>query len=115
MLESWLEDELNPTVVGGFWSLFGKQNTSGSAACVQACSAVSHLCNHMDRSPPGSCAHGIFQQQYQRGLPFPTLGDLPDPEIEPKSPASPALAGGFLPLAPPGQPSDDKWLYCFKY
>ena len=49
------------------------------------------------------------------GLPFPTRGDLPDPEIEPKSPASPALAGGFLPLVPPGQPSDGKWLNCFKY
>ena len=28
-----------------------------------------------------------------RGLPFPTPGDLPDPEIKPASLASPALAG----------------------
>ena len=32
-------------------------------------------------------------------LPFPSPGDLPDPGIEPVSLASPALAGGFLPLA----------------
>ena len=30
------------------------------------------------------------------GLPFLTPGDLPDPEIEPASPASLALAGGFF-------------------
>ena len=31
-------------------------------------------------------------------------GDLPYPGIEPVSPASPALAGGFLPLELPGKP-----------
>ena len=31
-------------------------------------------------------------------------GDLPDPEIEPESPASPALAGGFFTTEPPGKP-----------
>ena len=30
------------------------------------------------------------------GLPFPTPGDLPDPWIEPISPASPAFVGGFF-------------------
>ena len=29
-------------------------------------------------------------------LPFPPLGDLPDPDIEPISLMSPALAGGFF-------------------
>ena len=36
-------------------------------------------------------------------LPFPTLGDLPDPGIEPTSLVSPALAGGFFTTAPPGK------------
>ena len=31
-------------------------------------------------------------------------GDLPDPGIEASSLTSPALAGGTLPLAPPGKP-----------
>ena len=35
----------------------------------------------MDCSPPGSSVHGIFRQQYWSGLPFPTPGYLPDPEI----------------------------------
>ena len=34
---------------------------------------------------------GFFRQEYWSRLPFPTLGDLPDPETEPKSPASLAL------------------------
>ena len=36
---------------------------------------------------------GLSQQEYWSGLPFPPPGDLPDPGIEP---ASPALAGGFF-------------------
>ena len=36
---------------------------------------------------------GFPRQEYWSGLPFPSPGDLPDPGIEP---ASPALAGGFL-------------------
>ena len=36
------------------------------------------------------------RQEYWNGLPFPPLGDLPDPGIKPASLASPALAGGFF-------------------
>ena len=35
---------------------------------------------------------GFSRQEYWSELPFPALGDLPDPGIEP---GSPALAGGF--------------------
>ena len=34
------------------------------------------------------------------GLPFPSPGGLPDPRVEPESPA---LAGGFFPTEPPGK------------
>ena len=44
------------------------------------------------------------RQEYWSGLPFPSPGDLPDPEIHPPSPASAALAGGFLTAEPPGKP-----------
>ena len=44
---------------------------------------------------------GFLRQEYWRGLPFPTPGDLPNPGIEPKSPA---LAGGFFTYEPPGKP-----------
>ena len=40
-----------------------------------------------------SLSMGFFRQEYWNGLPFPTLGDLPDPGIEPTSLVSPALAG----------------------
>ena len=36
---------------------------------------------------------GLSWQEYWNGLPFPPPGDLPDPGIEP---ASPALASGFF-------------------
>ena len=39
---------------------------------------------------------GFSRQEYWGGLPFPSLGDLPDPGIEPMSLASPALASGFF-------------------
>ena len=38
----------------------------------------------------------LSRQKYSRGLPFPTLGDLPDPGIEPTSLVSAALASGFF-------------------
>ena len=38
---------------------------------------------------------GFSRQEYWSGLPFPTLGNLPDPGIEPMTLASHALAGGF--------------------
>ena len=39
---------------------------------------------------------GFSRQEYQSGLPCPSLGDLPDPGIEPASLTSPALAGRFF-------------------
>ena len=38
------------------------------------------------------------QEEYWSGLPFPTPGDLLNPGMEPRSPASPALTGKCLPL-----------------
>ena len=40
----------------------------------------------MDYSSPASSVHGISQQGYWSGLPFPSPVDLPDPGIEPGSP-----------------------------
>ena len=43
---------------------------------------------------------GFPKQEYLRGLPFSSPGDLPDPGIKP---ASPALAGRFFTTEPPGK------------
>ena len=45
---------------------------------------------------------GFSRQDYWSGVPFPSPGDLPNPGIEP---TSPALAGGFFAALPPGKPS----------
>ena len=43
---------------------------------------------------------GFSRQEYQSGLPFPAPGDLPDPGIDPSSPASPALQADSSLLRP---------------
>ena len=44
------------------------------------------LCYPIDCSSPGSSVE-FSRQEYWSGLPFPSPGDLPDPETEPGSPA----------------------------
>ena len=44
---------------------------------------------------------GFSRQEYWSGLPFPSPGDLPDPGIEP---GSPALEADALTSEPPGKP-----------
>ena len=61
----------------------------------------------MDYSLSGFSVPGFPRQEYWNGLPFrgvPSSGDLPDPGIEP---VSPALAGGFFTTEPPGKPIGD--------
>ena len=43
---------------------------------------------------------GFPRQEYWSGLPLPSLGDLPDPGIEPVSPSYPALQADSLLLEP---------------
>ena len=52
---------------------------------------------------------GFPRQEYRSGLPFSSLGDLPDPGMEP---ASPALAGGYSTTEPPGKPNIYKFRSC---
>ena len=54
----------------------------------------------MDCSPSVSSVHGILQQEYWSGLPFPFPGDLPNPGIKPQSPT---LQADTLPSEPPGK------------
>ena len=50
------------------------------------------------QAPP---AMEFSMQEYCSGLPFPSPGDLPDPGIEPMSPA---FAGRFFTTEPPAKP-----------
>ena len=106
---------------------------------VKSESEVSQSCptlnDPMDCSLPGSSIHGIFQarvlpwvaiafshqdsmsmlfprQEYWSGLPFPSARNIPDPGIEPTSPAweaSPAWLVAALPLSHLGKPLSVGW------
>ena len=58
------------------------------------------LCTIAHQSP---LSWGFSRQEDWSGLLCPPPQDLPDPGIESTSVVSPALAGRFLPLAPPGK------------
>ena len=59
------------------------------------------LCNPMGCSQPGPMSMGFSRQEYWSGLPCPPPGDLPDPGMEP---GSPALHEDSLPLVLLGEP-----------
>ena len=82
-----------------------KMYTDMLRVCLRAQSCPT-LCDPRDCSPPGSSVCGISQARYWSELLFPPPGYLPAPGIEPKSLASPALAGGFFTTVPPGKPAD---------
>ena len=65
--------------------------------------SVVSLQPHGLKPAQASLSMEFTRQEYWSGLPLPTPGDLPDPEIEPVSPNSPTLAGGFFTTAPPGK------------
>ena len=62
-----------------------------SVASVMSDSVTPWTVAHQDPLPMG-----FARQEYWSGFPCPPLGDLPDPGIEPASPAAPALAGKFF-------------------
>ena len=71
--------------------------------CSQSCPT---LCDPIDCSLPGfSLSMEFSRQEYWSWLPFPTSGDIPNPETKPKSPVSPALAGGCFTTVPHRKPN----------
>ena len=56
------------------------------------------LCDPVDQAPPSM---GFSRQEYWNGLPFPSPRDLPDPGMEP---TSPALQTDTSTSEPPGKP-----------
>ena len=66
------------------------------------------LCYPLDCSPrSSSLSMGFSSQEYWSGLPFPSPGDLPNPGIEPRSPA---LHTDALTSEPPGKSEVEKGL-----
>ena len=63
------------------------------------------LSNPMETTWQSPLSMELSRQEYWSGLSFPSPGDLPDPEIEPMSLASSALAGRFFSVVPLGKPT----------
>ena len=76
----------------------GRDLKAKSLSCIQLCVT------------PWTVAHqaplsmGFSRQEYWSGLPFPSPGDLPNPGIEP---GSPALQADALSSEPPRKPGTD--------
>ena len=69
--------------------------------CLLNCFSCVRLCDRMTIARQAPLSMGFSRQEYWSGLPFPTPGDLPNPEVEPASLMSPALAGRFFTTGAP--------------
>ena len=76
--------------------------------CVLAAQSCAILCNPMDCSCQVPLSMGFSSQEYWSGLPLPSPRDLPNPDIEARSPA---LQADSLPSVLPGKPKRS----CGKY
>ena len=73
--------------------------------CVLVTESCLTLCNPIDYIACQAPLSMEFpRQEYWNGLPFPSPGDLPNPGIEPTSPASPALGGRCFATEPQRKP-----------
>ena len=104
------------------WDSPGKNTGVGChflLQCMHACyvaSVVSDSMRPYGQQPTRLLSTGFSRQEYWSGLPFPSLGDLPNPGIEPRSPALQADSlptelwgkcdrGGYKPLKLSSHPS----------
>ena len=67
--------------------LSSPEDVLSSHVCVQLLQLCSTLCNTMDCSCQTPLSTEFSRPEYWSGLPFPSPGDLPDPGMEPRSPA----------------------------
>ena len=96
-MEAWRQ--VGTTVAEVHWRLLQVE-----VVCVCLCVCAQSyptLCNPWTVGHQAPLSMGFSRQEYWTGLPFPPPGDLPDPGIEP---ASPALAGRFSITALLGKP-----------
>ena len=71
---------------------------------LHSCSVISDSVTLWTAAYQAPLSMELYRQEYWSVLSFPSLGDLPNPGIEPESPVAPALAGGFFSTEPPGKP-----------
>ena len=90
-------------IAGRFFTGWATREASvNSFLCLVTQSCLT-LCDPMNYSPARLfCPWRFFRQEYWSGLPCPPPGDLPNPEIKPRSPA---VQVNSLPSEPPGNPN----------
>ena len=71
--------------------------------CVSVCSHIQLFATSWSVARQASLSMGFSRQEYWSGLPFPPPEDLSNLAIEPVSPPSSALAGGFFTTVPPAK------------
>ena len=91
-----------PTKKGKHW----ERNQERSVCVCFSRSVMANSLLPMDCSPPGSS--GILRQEHWSGLPLPSPGDLPDPEVEP---GSPVLQEDSLASESPGKLERGGYIY----
>ena len=93
-MHCWWECKLIQTLWKTVWRFFKKkQGIKLSCVCVLSCfSCVRIFAALWTVAHQAPLSMGFSRQEYWRGLPCPPPGDLPNPGIEP---TSPALLGGF--------------------
>ena len=93
-----LEFEWDQTCQSWMWWPGLPSSYGGGGLVAKLCRT---LCDPMDCKLPGSYVHGILQARTLEGVAISFSGDLPDPGIEP---GSPALQADSLTTEPPGKP-----------
>ena len=84
-----------------FCTVINLKNYKSETLCVLSCFSRVWLWDPVDGSPLGSSVHGILQARILGWAAISFFRDLPDPGIEP---ASPALQADSLPLSHQGSP-----------
>ena len=95
----WVKTEISSKQISKF-NMFGDYVNMH----VHSLSRVQLFVTSWTVAPQAPLFMGFPRQEYWNGLPFPSPRDLPDPGIEPVSPASPMLAGRFFTTEPRGKP-----------
>ena len=84
-----------------YLSWFTLPNLSPSVSGLHECSVMSDSFDPMDFvTHQAPLSIGFSRQEQWKRLPFPTLGHLPDPGIQPASLLPPVLTGRFFTIVP---------------
>ena len=79
-----------------YWDFVDVSSRVCVCVCVCALSHVQLFATPWTIALQAPLSMQFCRQEYWSGLPLPSPGDLPDPEMKAVSPVSPALAGGFI-------------------